>query len=50
MIQYIVLDTSTNINTNVIAIKITVLTGIEKQNYAYVICSLNLDYISVCAS
>ena len=42
-IQYIVLDMSTNIDTNVITIKIRFFTGIEKCNCTYVICSLNLD-------
>ena len=49
-IQYIVLDMSTDIDTNVIAIEIRFFTEIEKCNCAYAICSLNLDYISVYAS
>ena len=48
-IRFIVLDTSADIDTNIIAQGITVFTGIKKLNYAYAIGSLNLDYISVCA-
>jgi len=42
-IQYIVLNTSADIDTNVIATGIGFFTGIKKRNCAYVICSLNLD-------
>ena len=48
-IQYIVFDTSADIDTKIIATGIGFFTGIEKLNCAYAICSLNLDYISVCA-
>ena len=48
-IRYTVLDTSADIDTNVIATRIGLFTGIEKRNCTYAICSLNLDYISVCA-
>ena len=48
-IRYTILDTSTDIDTNVIATRIRLFTGIEKRNCTYAICSLNLDYISVCA-
>jgi len=48
-IRYTVLDMSTDINTNIIAMRIRLFTGIEKRNCTYAICSLNLDYISVCA-
>ena len=48
-IRYIVLDTSADIDTNVITTGIGFFTRIEKLDCAYAICSLNLDYISVCA-
>ena len=48
-IRYIVFDTSADIDTNVITTGIGFFTRIEKLDCAYAICSLNLDYISVCA-
>ena len=48
-IQYIVFDMSADIDTNVIIMGIGFFTGIEKLDCVYAICSLNLDYISVCA-
>ena len=47
-IRYTVFDTSADIDTNVIAMRIGLFTGIKKHNCIYAICSLNLDYISVC--
>jgi len=48
-IRYTILDMSADIDTNVIGTRIGLFTGIKKRNCAYAICSLNLDYISVCA-
>ena len=48
-IQITILDTSADIDTNIITIGIMFLTEIEKIKCTYAICSYNLDYISLWA-